>query len=148
MTKFKYRIVNNGRQYLANSMEQYLQSDSYRGESLNIEMAPKDGWFDENGRRCALYFGEAVVLKNWEYTREYSGKETLSIADLTMHPWYTTVPNIVMMDAAQCTLASVSPDGTYEANIRWGEKDAEVTLFSKEWVNVESRLPVSAQRIS
>lgn len=137
MIKFKYRIVNNGRQYLANSMEEYFQSGSYHGESLNIEMAPKDGWFDENGRRRAVYYGEIVVLKDWQYTREYNSTCRMSHGEVAMHPWYTAVPNIVMMDAAQHAIASVSPCGTWEANIRYNDKDAEVILFGKDWVNID-----------
>ena len=136
MTKFKYLIINNDRQYLTNSIEEYISSPSYNGESLNIEMAPEDGWYDENGRRRALYFGEAIVLQNWEYSREYSGKALMSMADLAMHPWYTNARCIRMMDIAQGAMASISPDGVWEANISWDEKGAEVTLFCKEWVNI------------
>lgn len=136
MTKFKYIIWNNRKQYLANSIEEHISSPSYNGESLAIEMAPHDGWYDENGNRCATYFNETVFLRDWQYTREYSGKVLMSVADLAMHPWYTHARCIRMMDAAQGTMASVSPDGVWEANIRWDEKGAEVTLFGKEWVNI------------
>jgi hypothetical protein len=92
VNKFKYRVINNHRQYLTNSLEEYLRESNYRGESLNIEMAPRDGWFDTNGNRCAMSAygpkGEklseprAVVLGSWEYEPFYICEDVHPLANL------------------------------------------------------------------
>ena len=94
MKQFKFRIINNGRQSLVNSFEEYMDKrfHDYRGESLDIQMAPRDGWFDGNGNRCALSrFGpdgkrldmiRPVVLSDWEYSPIYEYEEVHPLAHL------------------------------------------------------------------
>jgi hypothetical protein len=153
MIKYKYRIVNNHRQYLTDSIEEYLRRGNYRGESVNIEMAPRDGWFDVNGNRCVLTgFGpngesfESLMLAkvaNWEYIEQFKYEEVCTLAHLTKKGLLDK-ERIAFSDGGSVPIICTYPDELgVSTNILLditGKDKNLVRYFSKKWKNVISVL--------
>lgn len=143
---FKYRIINNGRQYLANSVEEYIRSSNYRGESLQIEAAPRDGWFDTNGNRCVrTRFGlsgerlettRIAKVASWEYSEEFEYEDVHTLAYLAKKGLLDK-DNIAISEGGNVPIICTYPDefGT-STNILLditGKDEHIVRRFSKRW---------------
>lgn len=153
MTKFKCRIINNHRQYLVNSVEEYIHNRRYRGESLNIEMAPRDGWFDVNGNRCAMsLWGKAgekfdeprvVLLGNWEYYDDYQHEEVVTLRSLSERRLISD-DNIALAEGGTAPIICTYPnDRMVSVNVLIdisGKDQHIVRFFNKKWKNVTSIL--------
>jgi len=149
VTKFKYRIINNHRQYLVNSVEEYIRDRRYRGQSLNIEMAPRDGWFDVNGNRCAMSLwgkdGEkfddprVVRLANWEYYEDYQHEEVLTLKSLSERLLISD-DNIALAEGGNVPIICTYPnDRMMSVNVLLdisGKDQHIVRFFNKKWKNV------------
>ena len=153
MTQFKYRIINNGRQYLTNSVEEYIRSSNYRGESLQIESAPRDGWFDVNGNRCVrTRFGlngerleslRVAKVASWEYSEEFEYEDVHSLSYLAKKGLLDK-DNIAISDGGNVPIICTYPDefGT-STNILLditGKDEHLVRYFSKKWKTLISVL--------
>lgn len=153
MNKFKYLIINNGRQYLVGSIEEYIRSSNYRGESLNIEMAPRDGWFDTNGNRCVrTRFGpngerfeslKLAKVATWEFTEEFEYDEVHSLSYLAKKGLLDK-DSIAISDGGNVPIICTYPNefGT-STNILLditGKDEHLVRYFSKKWKTLISVL--------
>jgi len=143
---FKYRIINNGRQYLTNSVEEYIRSSNYRGESLQIESAPRDGWFDVNGNRCVRSrFGPSgerleslrvAKVASWESAQEFEYEDVHTLAYLAKKGLLDK-DNIAISEGGNVPIICTYPD---EFGISTdillditGKDEHIVRRFSKRW---------------
>lgn len=150
----KFWIQCDGENYYTDSVEEFIRSDAYRGQSLQIEMAPEDGRYDENGRRIGwslfapngrggverLPKSVPCVLGSWEYMPNHDMTTQLSLSDLTAMPFFNKERILSMNGELMVTKWNL---GGYSAEVRFNRTGLdlhEVTTWTKQWKHVISVL--------
>lgn len=147
MSKFKYRIINNERQYLTNDLNEYINHHNPTGASLNIEVAPRDGWFDSDGNRRAMSRFHVngvrlraaiveVVLRDWTYSSEFEN-ETEHSLDYLLQLGLLNRENVARNEGGSEPIFCTHFINGYTTEILFtrGEKHL-VRTFVKKWRNI------------